>query len=224
MPVPDGGAAERAARRACRCRPATGAAPRPAARPSASASWPSVTGVASIRCVRPDLTTVANRPASTRKLGDQRLDGGVDVVDEQPGDGDADGRRHGVVGRLRRVDVVVGVDRRRRAPSTASDASTSLTFMFVDVPGPGLEHVDRELVVELAGLDAPGRGADRAGDRRVQPGDVELGVDRCGVALDQRQGVGDADVEGTVGDGEVADRQVGLLPPQRFGRGHGDPP
>ena len=41
---------------------------------------------------------------------DERRDRGVDVVDELAGDGEADRRRHGVVGRLRRVDVVVGVD------------------------------------------------------------------------------------------------------------------
>ena len=92
---------------------------------------------------------------------------------------------------------------------------TSLTFMFVDVPGPGLVHVDRELVVELAGLDPPGRVADRRGHLVVDAGHAERGVDDRGVALDRRQGVGDADVERAVGDREVADRQVGLLAPER---------
>ena len=45
------------------------------------------------------------------------------------------------------------------APSPARLAITSLAFMFEEVPGAGLEDVDRELVVVLAlGDRVAGRG------------------------------------------------------------------
>ena len=85
---------------------------------------------------------------------------------------------------------------------------TSLTFMFVDVPGSGLVHVDRELRRRARRARcAVGRIADRARHRRVDAGHAERGVGHRGVPLDRRQGVGDADVERSVGDREVADRQ-----------------
>ena len=52
------------------------------------------------------------------------------------GRGDVDGRREHVVRRLRRVDVVVGVDRPARAARVARRAMTSLAFMFELVPEP----------------------------------------------------------------------------------------
>ena len=58
----------------------------------------------------------------------------------------------------------------------------------------------------------------------VDAGHVERRVDDGGVALDRGEGVGHADVERPVGDGEVADRQLGLRAPQRSGLGHGSHP
>ena len=164
----DRGAAERqlAQRSTSACDRASA---RPASRPSASASWPSVTGVASIRCVRPALTTPANRSASAAEGVDQAVDRRVDVVDELAGDGDPDRRRHRVVRRLRRVDVVVGVhgraERRRR----------QVGEHLVDVhvgrrAGSGLEDIDGELLVEFAGLDAPAAAAMASASRRRRRG------------------------------------------------------
>ena len=45
---------------------------------------------------------------------------------------------------------------------------TSLAFVFDDVPEPGLEGVDRELVVELAGRHAVGGPGDALGDVGVE--------------------------------------------------------
>ena len=72
-------------------------------------SWPSVTGTASIRCVRPDLTMPSNSaPLRAKRLGER-----ADLRREPAADGE---RRHvqrggeRVVGGLAEVDVVVRVD------------------------------------------------------------------------------------------------------------------
>ena len=60
-------------------------------------------------------------------------------------------------------------------PSPAIVAMTSFAFMFELVPEPGLEDVDRELVVELAGGDAVAGGGDAVGEVVVEQ--PEVGVD-----------------------------------------------
>ena len=61
--------------------------------------------------------------------------------------------------------------------SPASVAITSFAFMFELVPEPGLEDVDRELVVELAGGDAVARRGDALRDVGVEQ--AEVGVRRA---------------------------------------------
>ena len=151
--------------------------------------------------------------------GDERLDGGVDVGDELLGDGDADRRRHRVVRRLRGVDVVVGVHVTPEGP--AGERRQHLVDVHVRRRArTRLVHVDGELLVELARLDAPGRFADRRRHVLVDARHAERAVDRRGVALDHRQSASEADVERTIGDGEVADRQVRLLAPELFHPAH----
>ena len=99
------------------------------------------------------------------------------------------GGREDVVRRLTHVHVVV----RRARPSPASEAITSLAFMFDEVPGAGLEDVDRELIVQLARSDSVAGLGDALGLVVVQQ--PELGVDARGGGLDPsepaRDGCGD---------------------------------
>jgi hypothetical protein len=54
-------------------------------------------------------------------------------------------------------------------------------------PGPGLEDVHREVLVELTGLDALCRIGDRRGQLLVDATHPERGVDGRGVTLDGGQ-------------------------------------
>ena len=91
----------------------------------------------------PGLDVAHRAVAEVAQGADELFEARVGVLGQFGDDGEADRRRHDVVGRLRGVDVVVGMD---RAPERcdASVAITSLTFMFVDVPDPGLVDVDGE--------------------------------------------------------------------------------
>ena len=123
----------------------------------ASASCPSVTGVASIRCVRPALTTWAKRVGHVVEARrSSACDRRVDVVDELAGDGDADRRRHRVVRRLRRVDVVVRVDvaAERRRPAIVGQH-------LVDV------HVRRRARAGLVHVDGNWSSSSPASTRRA---------------------------------------------------------
>ena len=141
-----------------RCRPATGASA-PASRPAhASASWPSVTGVASIRWVRPDLTTVANRSASTRNSAIRASTAGW--TSSTRSRATAMRMAAGTVS-LEDCEALTWSLGWTAVPSAVGGQRRQ---HLVDVhvrrrPGPGLEHVDRELVVELAGLDASAAAA-----------------------------------------------------------------
>ena len=117
----DGGAAQRDLGRAgerrlaaARCR--TGPRPRTRRTPG-----PSVTGVASMRCVRPDFTTVGPLDGLRLERLGQVLERRDQVADDAGGRGHVHRRREHVVRRLRRVDVVVRVHVAARA--RASPAS-----------------------------------------------------------------------------------------------------
>ena len=66
---------------------------------------------------------------------------------------------------------------------------TSFAFMFELVPEPGLEDVDRELVVELARRDPVGGRGDAL--RHVGVEQAELGVDARSGGLDPAEPVRD---------------------------------
>ena len=95
-----------------------------AARPSRRISWPSVTGVASCRCVRPvhhdSRRTPLASPPSVAQLADRA---GVSASRHCADHGDVHRGRERVVGRLAALDVVVGMHR-RFAPARAAELSS----------------------------------------------------------------------------------------------------
>ena len=144
-------------------------------------SCPSVTGVASIRWVRPLLTTSANSSALRAKRRLEVAQRRDEVAYDLTRRCEMDRRREDVVGRLRRVDVVVGV---HVAPeATRGEGRDDLVRVHVGRRArSGLEDVDRELVVVVAARDL-GRGVvDRVGEVRVE--DAELSVGDGAGALD----------------------------------------
>ena len=117
-------------------------------------SWPSITGVASIRWVRPDFTSPENSSALARRLSCEDGERGLQVLDDRLRGGDVDRRREGVVARLAGVDVVVGVD---VGAGAGGEAGEHLVHVHVGAGArAGLEDVDREVVEVLARGDAAG--------------------------------------------------------------------
>lgn len=95
-----------------------------------------------------------------------------EMSDRGLGGRDVGGRREGVVGRLRHVHVVVGM---QRDPALGRDGRNHLVGVHVGAGArAGLEDVDGKLVVVLTVGDLGGRGDDGVGFlRRQQP---EVGV------------------------------------------------
>ena len=146
-----------------------------------------------------------------------------------------------VVGGLRHVDVVVGMDERVFAPLPAQEldarfAITSLTFMWNEVPAPAWIGVDHKLVVVLSGQDLVGGAHDGGrllGIERTQlgigarRGELDLGDradDLHGKTLPADRKVGDRarrldSVVGVGGDFQGAQRVA--LDPRSLGRGGG---
>ena len=116
---------------------------------------PRVSGTASIRWVRPILVMSAKATAlscsASRSAADRREEPVHDLLDR----GDVHGGREGVVGRLRHVDVVVGVDRLLGAHHAAGQLDGPVGDDLVGVhvglrAAAGLPDAQREVVVELA--------------------------------------------------------------------------
>ena len=106
---------------------------------------------------------------------------------------------------------------------TAADANvemTSLTFMFVDVPDPVWKTSIGKCSSSSPASTRRAASAIASAISAVTPGTDWVGVDGGGVALDPRQRLGDADVEGAAGDREVAHREIGLRAPESPGRIH----
>ena len=108
-----------------------------------------------------------------------------------------------------------GCGTRSSSAASTSVASTSLTFMFVDVPEPVWKMSTGNWSSSSPRSTRSAASAIAAGQLVVDVTDTERRVDRRGMALDRRQGAGDAHVEGAVGDREVRPGELGLLPPQR---------
>ena len=123
------------------------------------------------------------------------------------------GRREDVVRRLTHVDVVV------RVHALTGEIRDHLVGVHVRArAGAGLEDVDRELVVELAGGDAVAGGGDALGHLGVEQ--PEIGIRACGGGLDPAEPVRDRGRNRLTRDGEIGDRLVGLASPQLL-RAHG---
>lgn len=126
-------------------------------------SCPSVIGVASIRWVRPALTTSRHSSALRSSAAASTSRPGSRLLDHRLGGGDVDGGGEDVVGGLGGVDVVVGVH--GAAQPGAGEVGDHLVGVHVrGGAGPGLEHVDREVGVVPAVDDLLRRGRDRVRD------------------------------------------------------------
>src|SRR5699024_2786350 len=111
-------------------------------------------------------------------------------------------RGEDVVGGLGGVDVVIGVHRGGLGAGQGGD-----DLVGVHVRGgarAGLEHVDREVVIELARDHAFGGGLDGFGALCIE--DVQLAVRLRGGVLDLSQGGDVVAGEHAVGDLEVLHR------------------
>ena len=173
-------------------------------------SWPSITGVASIRCVRPDLTTALNSSALASSDDRELVERRDQLCPGRLHRGDVDRGREGVVARLAGVHVVVRV-----ALDAAPLGQRGEHLVDVHVGAgarPGLEDVDREGVVVCAADDLVGACTDGLGLLLVD--DPELGVDpRCGLLHPGHR----HDVRGLQGgaaDREVLHRPLRLRAPQ----------
>src|SRR5689334_15895341 len=127
-----------------------------------------------------------------------------------------DGRREDVVRRLAHVDVVV------RVHVIARERGHHLVRVHVRRRArAGLEDVDRELVVELAGGDALAGLGDALCLAFVEQ--AELGVDSRRGRLDATEPARDGGRDRLAGDGEVGNRFARLVPPELapfLGAGH----
>ncbi|GAA3086471.1 hypothetical protein GCM10020254_33630 [Streptomyces goshikiensis] len=151
------------------------------------------------------------------ELGGLALQGGREVLqgrDQLAGDGgrrgDVDGGREHVVGALRGIDVVVGVD--LAAEPLGGQGGDHLVDVHVGRgPGARLEHVDGEVLVPAALGDLGGGGADRLGEVLVHH--TQARVHRGGRALDAGEGLDVGALQALPGDGEVLHGALGLGPP-----------
>ena len=128
---------------------------------------------------------------------------------------DPHGRGVGVVGRLREVDVVVGVAELIFALFMAEEFERPVGDHLVGVhvgrcAGAALHHVDDELLLEFPGAQLLAGPDDRVGDRRVEQSQVAVG--HRGALLDVGQGADQLreEVEPHAADVEILHRAHGL--------------
>ena len=136
--------------------------------------------------------------------------------------GHVHGGGKGVVGRLRPVDVVVGVDGRLAAECAAGQLDGAVGDHLVGVhvrlrAAAGLPHDQREVVVEFAGDDLVGGAHDQVA--RLFPQHAELGVGDRRRLLDDAEGAHHLDRHAFAADAEVVARPFRLRPPVAVG-GH----
>ena len=135
-------------------------------------SWPSVIGTASCSCVRPILTRRRTPRALARERRDQLAHGRRPEPRVAEQQADVQRGRVDVVGRLRRVDVVVRVAVLVLALRVAQQLERAVGDHLVGVhvgrgAGAALDHVDDELLVQLAVDDLLARLARCRGDSRL---------------------------------------------------------
>ena len=117
-------------------------------------SWPSVIGTASCSCVRPIFSTLLNSSALRSKAPRSSAIASISSPDAEPRR-DPQRRRIDVVRALRRVDVIVRVQHVVAALLVAEVLERPVGDDLVGVhvgrrAGAALDHVDDELVVQLA--------------------------------------------------------------------------
>ena len=110
-------------------------------------SWPRVTGVASIRWVRPGLDHGRELLRLALQREGEVAQRGHQVVDDRLGRRQVDRGREDVVGGLRGVDVVVRVHPPARSPGRGQRRDHLVHVHVRRGARAGLEDVDRELVV-----------------------------------------------------------------------------
>ena len=119
--------------------------------------------------------------------------------------------REHVVGRLRRVDVVVGVDRLRRSFSVARVAITSLAFMFDDVPDPVWKTSIGNSSSQRPSATSSAAATMASAMRRSTLGtSLRVALTGRGLGLDQGEGADQPGLDGETRDGEVLDGALGL--------------
>ena len=141
-----------------------------------------------------------------QRLG-QVAEGRDQVVDQGGRGGDVDRRGEDVVGGLRGVDVVVRVDH-LVAAGGLEGAGGELGDDLVGVhvrgrAGAGLEDVDREVAVVLAGGNLVGGVGNRLGELAVEHSQFCVGLG--GGLLDPGEGLDVGALQGLAGDREVLD-------------------
>src|SRR5699024_8222042 len=130
---------------------------------------------------------------------------------------DVDGGGEGVVGRLRSVDVVVGVN--IRAEAVTGQSGDHLIGVHVRRgSGSRLEHVDGEVVVVFAVGDLVGGGRDRLGGLGVEHPETCVHAGRGG--FEQPECADLRALEAAPGYGVVLDGPLCLCPREGVG---GDP-
>src|SRR5581483_11823898 len=139
--------------------------------------------------------------------GRELVERGQQVVRELVERREVHGGREDVVGALAHVDVVI------RVHAFAGERRDDLVRVHVRRRArAGLEHVDRELVVELAACDAIAGRSDAL--RLLVVEQAQLGVHARRGGLDAAQPARDRDGDRLPGHGEVGDRLARLAAPK----------
>ena len=169
----------------------------------------------------PDLHDVLESLALGLDALAQRGDRRQEALLDLESDGDVHHGREHVVGRLRAVHVVVGMDRLLASPSmppAISIARFEMTSFGVHVrlrAAPGLPDDQREVGVERAGDDLVGRAHDEVALGRVELSEVLVGEGRR--LLDDAEGADDRAAEAVAADLEVLQAALRLGAPVLVG-------
>ena len=146
----------------------------------------------------------------------QRADRGDESVHDLLDGGDVHGGREGVVGRLRHVDVVVGVDRLLGPHDTTGQLDGPVRDHLVGVhvglgAAPGLPDAQREVVIELTFGYLGRRLLDEDGQLVTELAQVAVHLGRG--TLEDAEGPDDRLGHGLGADVEVMQRALCLCPP-----------
>ncbi len=182
-------------------------------------TWPSVTGVASIRCVRPIMTTSTNaRDFASSVARSARAAGSRSRVELLDGRDVHDSRKR-VVRRLPAIHVVVGVNGLFRADDATRELDRAVGDHLVGVhvrlrAGTGLEHDQRKLGVELAVDHFLRRALDQCRLVAIELAERRVGARRAFLQQTERADHRPAPLEAAHTDREIVDRALRLRAPQ----------
>ena len=167
-----------------------------------------------------DLDDLRERVALVRKRLLQRRRGRQQALAQRRDGSDVHGRREGVVGGLRAVDVVVGVDGRLAAELAAGQLDGAVGDHLVDVhvrlrAAAGLPDDQRKVVVQIAGDDLIGGAHDQVALAHLQHAELRVGERRR--LLEDPEGAHHLDRHAFAADAEVVARPFGLRAPVAVG-------